>query len=186
MATAEEFVRTYLTALRDPGSLRDEKAIEEKTEELENASDPIVRLKLQEQISDLAAPSLESVEDTFVVHAKAWADEVGISSKAFSAEGVPTNVLRRAGFAVTGGTTSSSRRGTTRRSSGSRVSTEQVIASIPSGAFTVKQLRETSGASPAVVRKAIAAEAEAGRLADLGSDPDHSGPGRSPTLYKKT
>ncbi len=183
MASAEETVRTYLTALRDPESLRDEDLIAEKTAKLESADDPISRLMLQEEIRKLAAPSLESVEDEFVVHAKAWADEVGISGKAFAAEGVPTQVLRRAGFDV-GGTTKA-KRSTTRRSSGTRVTTEEVIAAMPSGSFTVKMLKESSGASPAVVRKAINAEQEAGRLVEIGPDPDHSGPGRAATLYKK-
>jgi hypothetical protein len=56
---------------------------------------------------------------------------------------------------------------------------------MPKGAFTVKQLKEATGASSAVVRKAITQQLEAGKLTDAGPDPDHSGPGRSPTLYKR-
>lgn len=184
MATPVEAVRSYLTALRDPESLKDDAAIESKTSELEEADDVIARLKLQEELRDLMAPSLESAEDDFVVHAKAWADEAGISSDAFIAEGVPAAVLKRAGFASVraGGKKA---RSTTRRS-GTRVTTEEVIAAIPNSAFTVKQLGNTSGASAAVVRKAINLEVDAGRVTELGSDPDHSGPGRAPTLYTKT
>jgi hypothetical protein len=189
MATAEQVIRTYLTALRDPESLRDDDAIRAKEEELGAATDPISRLRLQEELTTLGKPSVEAAEDEFVVHAKAWADEAGISAKAFAAEGVPTTVLRRAGFAVAGagrgGGGGRQKRPGRRASSGTRVRTEEVIAAMPTGSFTVKQLQEASGASPAVVRKAIAAEIEAGRLTDEGSDPDHSGPGRSPTLYKR-
>jgi hypothetical protein len=35
------------------------------------------------------------------------------------------------------------------------------------------------------VRKVVADELAAGRLKEIGPDPDHRGPGRSPTLYKK-
>ncbi|WP_370326389.1 hypothetical protein [Euzebya sp.] len=168
--------------------MKDDDAIESKQAELDAAEDVISRLQLQEELRKLSAPSLEAVEEDFVVHAKSWADESGISAEAFAAEGVPTAVLRRAGFQVGGGRGGRRQRRSasgTRRSSGTRVTTEEVIESIPSTAFTVKQLREISGASPAVVRKAISAEQEAGRLSDLGPDPDHSGPGRAPTLYKR-
>lgn len=189
MPTAEQVVRTYLAALKDPASLKDDDAIEHKQQQLADTDDPIERLKLQQELTTLERPSLEAVEDDFVVHAKSWADDIGIGSAAFAAEGVPTAVLRRAGFDVkgAGGSTrrTSGRRSSTRASSGKRVTTEEVIEAMPTGSFTVKRLREISGASPAVVRKAISAEQDAGRLTDLGPDPDHSGPGRAPTLYKK-
>lgn len=182
MTTAEKIVRDYLTALRDPDSLKDEEAIQKKGEELADAKDVIERLKLQDEFRQLSAPSLEKAEDEFVVHAKAWADKNGVSGNAFAAEGVPVGVLRRAGFQI-GRSTKKSKR--SRKTSGSRVTTGEVVAAIPSGTFTVKQLGEISGASPAVVRKAIAQEEKAGRLTSLGADPDHSGPGRAPTLYRK-
>lgn len=185
MATSEEVIRTYLSAIRDPESLRDDDAIKEKEAELADAGDPITRLQLHEELQKLTRPSLEAIEDEFVVHAKAWADEAGISAKAFAAEGVPSAVLRRAGFTVSGGGSGRGRRSTGRRTtSGKRVTTEQVIESMPSGAFTVKALQEISGASAAVVRKAINAEKDAGRVQEVGPDPDHSGPGRAPTLYR--
>ncbi|MEE8601905.1 hypothetical protein [Euzebya tangerina] len=183
MATPVEAVRSYLTALRDPESLKDETAIAEKSAELESSEDVIKRLELQEELRDLQAPSLEAAEDEFVMHAKAWADEAGISGEAFIAEGVPAAVLKRAGFtSVRGGRKSRS----SSKRSGTRVTTEEVIAAIPTAAFTVKQLQNISGASAAVVRKAIGIEVDAGRVAELGTDPDHSGPGRAPTLYKKS
>ncbi|CAN5379867.1 hypothetical protein BH23ACT9_BH23ACT9_33790 [soil metagenome] len=187
MASAEDIVRTYLSALKDPSSLRDADAVSAKESELDTTEDVIARLRLQDALRQLAAPSLKSIEDEFVVHGKAWADEQGVSAEAFAAEGVSTAVLRRAGFAISGRSTGGGRRKAagTRRSSGTRVTTEQVVDAMPKGAFTVKMLREASGASPAVVRKAITQEVEAGRLADAGTDPDHSGPGRSPTLYRR-
>lgn len=184
MADQESAVRSYLRALKDPASLRDDDAIDEVRKALEAEEDMVARVQLQQQLLDLESPSMESAEDAFVTHAKAWADEVGITAKAFAAEGVPTALLRRAGFAVGRG----SSRGSGRRrssSSGKRVTTEEVIAAIPRGAFTVKDLREKSGASAAVVRNAIKAQVDEGALVEVGPDPDHSGPGRAATLYKK-
>lgn len=184
MANPETTVRKYLEALKDPSSLRDDEAIADAESKLDGESDPITRLKLQQELAELNTPSMDKVEDAFVVVAKAWAEDVGITGKAFAAEGVPAATLRRAGFAVSG-------RGGRRKSSGggkrrgSRVTTEMVIDAIPKGTFTLRSLRELTGASPAVVRKAVTAEEEAGRVVEAGPDPDHSGPGRAATLYRK-
>jgi hypothetical protein len=191
-AAAEQVVRTYLAALRDPDSLRDDDAIATVEQQLADTDDPIERLRLHEQLAGLTSPSLDSVEEDFIAHAKAWADESGITDKAFTAEGVDAEVLRKAGFDVAGGrrrggrpSGSAKKQQRRRQSSGTRVTTEQVIAAMPKKAFTVKQLQEASGASLAVVRKAIAQQVDAGKLTDAGKDMGYSGPGRAPTLYKR-
>lgn len=187
-AAAESAVRDYLRALQDPNSLRDDDKISDLTNQLDKSDDGLERLRLRQQLMDAEVPSIERFEDDFVTHAKAWADESGISSKAFAEEGVANEVLRRAGFSVAGG-----RRGRavargaapgprTRRS---RVTADEVRAAIPSGSFTIKTLQDASGASPAVVRKVVAEEEQAGRLTSGGTDPDHRGPGRAPILYRK-
>lgn len=185
MANPETVVRKYLDALRDPSSLRDDEAIGDVERKLADEGDPIARLKLQQELAELNAPSMDSIENAFVVSAKAWADDIGITGKAFAAEGVPAATLRRAGFAVSGrgGKRTTSSGGGKKR--GSRVTTEMVIDAMPQGAFTLRSLRELTGASPAVVRKAVTSEEEAGRVVDAGPDPDHSGPGRAATLYRK-
>jgi hypothetical protein len=178
-SSAETAVRRYLTALRDPSALRDDETLNALQEQLANAGDELERLRLRQQILDLESPSIEQYENEFITHAKAWAEEQGITSRAFESEGVPARVLRKAGL-----TSAAGRRG--RRSGNrTRVTVDQVRAAIPRGAFTIKQLQEASGASPAVVRKVVAEELTAGRLKDQGTDPDHIGPGRAPTLYKK-
>jgi hypothetical protein len=191
-AAAEQVVRTYLAALRNPDSLRDDDSITKVEQQLADADDPIERLHLHEQLAGLHTPSLGSIEEDFIAHAKAWADEAGITDKAFTAEGVDADVLRKAGFSVAGGGRRGGRRSggsaktpQRRQSSGKRVTTEQVVAAMPKKAFTVKQLQEASGASMAVVRKAIAQQIDAGTLSDAGKDTGYSGPGRSPTLYKR-
>ena len=189
-STQETAVRNYLLSVRDPGALRDDDAISDLKSKLEQSDDELERLQLRQQLLDMEHPPLERFEDAFVEHAKAWADQTGISGEAFVAEGVPAAVLRRAGFRnVAGG--GRSRRSTapratsTRTSTRTRVSADEVRAAIPSGSFTVKDLQERSGASAAVVRRIIQEEVEAGTLSDQGADPDHSGPGRAPTVYKR-
>lgn len=182
-ASGDSAVRNYLVALRDPSSLRDDDSIAALTQQLESSTDELERLRLRQQLLDHETPSIERFEDDFVTHAKAWADEQGVGAKAFEAEGVPAQVLRRAGFSVGRG-----RQGGRRQSSGrtrTRVTVDEVRAAIPRGSFTIKKLQEASGASPAVVRKVVQEELAEGRLQEKGTDPDHRGPGRAPTLYRK-
>jgi hypothetical protein len=185
-ATQETAVRNYLLSIRDPGALRDESAIATLHSKLEESSDELERLQLRQQLLDSESPSLERYEDGFVEHAKQWADGTGISADAFVAEGVPAAVLRRAGFRGVGGgrRRSSSRTSSSRTTPRSRVSSDEVRAAIPKGTFTVKDLQERSGASAAVVRRVISEEVEAGNVSDEGPDPDHSGPGRAPAIYR--
>lgn len=187
---SEDAVRNYLKALRDPGSLRDENRIAELQQELDSSDDTIDRLRLQQELLEAANPPLEAYEDSFVEHAKAWADRAGITANAFLAEGVSSGVLRRAGFSVRGAGRRTARAGgrprkSPRAAGRTRTSAEEVRKAIPKGTFTVKDVQEASGASPAVVRRVIAEAVAAGEVDDLGPDPDHSGPGRSPTLYQK-
>ena len=176
----ETAVRTYLAALRDPSSLRDDTRLRELQEQLENSGDELTRLQLRQQIMDLESPSVQQFENDFIMHARAWAEENGITAAAFQAEGVPSQVLRKAGMAAG----KAGRRGK-RVGTRTRVTVDEVRASIPRGAFTVRTLQEVSGASPAVVRKVVTEELAEGRMKEVGPDPDHRGPGRAPTLYKK-
>jgi hypothetical protein len=189
-STQETAVRNYLLSVRDPSALRDDSAITDLKAKLEQSGDELERLQLRQQLLDMESPSLERYEDAFVEHAKAWADKTGISGEAFTAEGVPAAVLRRAGFRGVGGGGGGRRRSTTRSTTArvgtrSRVSADEVRSAIPTGTFTVKDLQERSGASAAVVRRIIQEEVDAGRLTVEGPDTDHSGPGRAPTVYKR-
>jgi len=176
-------VRNYLISLRDPAALRDDDAIADLHSRIDQTDDDVERLRLRQQLLDLQDPPLEQYEAAFVEHAKAWADDSGVTADAFVAEGVPAGVLRRAGFrGVTDGGTRRTRRTTTRRR---RVSTDEVRAALPAGAFTVKDVQDASGASAAVVRRVIGEEVDAGNVTDQGPDPDHTGPGRAPTVYQR-
>lgn len=183
--SAEQAVREYLVSLRDPAALRDEGELSSLREQLDKSEDELERLQLQQRIIELESPSTQRYEDNFVTHAKAWAEKTGVSDRAFLAEGVPAAVLRKAGFRNVGSgrTRTTSSRG---RSTRSRVSADEVRAAIPrKGTFTIKDVQDASGASPAVVRRVVAEEVEAGSISEAGPDPEHSGPGRAPTLYTR-
>lgn len=187
--TQELAVRNYLLSVRNPDALRDDDAIAEIQGKLEQSTDELERLQLRQQLLDLESPSLDRYEDGFVEQAKAWADQIGVSGAAFAAEGVDSGVLRRAGFRdVTGGRQRGAGRPASRSTGGTgrtRVSADEVRGAIPIGTFTVKDLQEHSGASAAVVRRIIAEEVDAGTLVIEGTDTDHTGPGRAPTMYRR-
>lgn len=185
-SSADSAVRNYLVALRDPSALRDEEQISKLRDKLESSGDELERLRLRQQIIDAQAPALDRYEDEFVANAKQWAESVGITERAFLEEGVPPHVLRRAGFRIPG-TGRGRPRGSTNRGAGrrSRVSSEEVRSAIPRGNFTIKQLQEATGASPAVVRKIVQEEEAAGRLSKIGTEKSSGGPGRAASLYKR-
>lgn len=184
---AEDAVRNYLTSLKDPDSLRDDERIAEIETQLGAATDAIERVMLQQQLRDAQRPATDHYEEAFVTHAKAWADAHAISVAAFLAEGVPTTVLRRAGFSVSGagGGRGGDHRGRKPATGRSRVSADQVRAALPTGTFTTKDVQDATGASPAVVRRVIQEEVEAGNVVAAGTDPAHQGPGRAPRVYKR-
>lgn len=179
--TSESAVRNYLVALKDPAALRDDSRISELQQRLEATDDQLERVQLRQQIQDAERPSIERFEEDFVSHAKAWAEQHGVGASAFSEEGVPEAVLRKAGLARGRGR-STRRRGTARSP---RVSAQDVRAAIPRGSFTIKTLQERTGGSIATVRNVVKEAEQEGLIAAQGTDPDHQGPGRAPTLYKR-
>lgn len=185
-ATAERAVRDYLVALKDPASLRDDEKIAKLQRELAEATDEIARLRLRQQILEAQNPPIERYEEAFVTHAKAWAQESGITEKAFLDEGVPPEVLRRAGFRVPTGRRGRPRKTGAGRRQRTRVSAEDVRAAIPKGRFTIKDLQDRTGASAGVVRRIVREEEQAGRVKQDGTDTSHKGPGRSPVVYTRT
>jgi hypothetical protein len=185
-ASPKEAVRNYLVALKNPSALRDAGRIEQLEQRLAKTNDALDRVRLRQQIIDAQQPAIDRFEEDFVTHAKGWADEHGVSATAFAEEGVPTGVLRKAGFSMAG---RRARRGSARPGrvggAGPRVSADEVRRAIPRASFTTRQLKERTGASLAVVRKVIQEEEAAGRVVREGSDPSHAGPGRAPTLYRR-
>lgn len=181
--TAEAAVRNYLVALKDPAGLRDENRIKELRQRLEKSDDQLERVRLRQEIEEAERPSIERYEDDFVTHAKAWAEGQGVGANAFAEEGVPDAVLRRAGLRRGGRGRTTRRRGGARST---RVNSEAVRDAIPSrGTFTIKDLQERTGASIATVRNVVKDAEANGYIQAQGTDPDHKGPGRAPTLYRR-
>lgn len=174
-------MRNYLMALSDPGALRDEDRIAELQQQLDQAQDQLERVQLRQQIADAERPSVEHYENEFITHAKAWAEEHGVGASAFAGEGVSDSVLRKAGLRR-GGRGTSRGRGPAKST---RVTAEEVRAAIPRGTFTIKDLQERTGGSIATVRNVVKEAAKDGLIEAQGTDPDHRGPGRAPTLYKR-
>lgn len=184
---ADQAVRAYLTGLKNPAALRDDDRIKNLNERIVSTDDPVERLRLQQERINAETPSVDGIEDAFITHAKAWADDLSVTADAFIAEGVDPSVLRRAGFRVAGGRGGRKRAARSARSSTTRVSVDEIRSALPAknSTFTIRNLVDATGASVGSVRKVIAEELEANRLTAVGSDPDHSGPGRAATLYKR-
>jgi hypothetical protein len=185
-AVADEAVGRYLRALRDPSSARDEATIQELEQRLATLDDPVERLLARSDLLRATQADASSFEAGFTEHAKTWAEANRVSAEAFTAEGVPADVLRRAGFRVggrVGGRGGTGRQRSDRRRT--RVGVEKIREALPKGKFTLRQVQEATGASPATVRKVVMEQVAAGKVKELGPDEKHAGPGRAPTLYKR-
>lgn len=182
MATeAEDAVRGYLAAVKDPAALRDDSAIEQLRAQLDATDDVVERLRLRAALEQAEAVDVDAYAEAFIQHAKRWADESGVSGRAFLAEGVPRHVLRRAKL-LDGGR---AQRGSSKRK---RVTGDDVRAAYPASKrtrFTLRELLDASGASIGTVRNVVADDVAEGVLVQLGPATDHAGPGRAPTLYKR-
>lgn len=178
----DEAVRTYLAALRDPESLRDDDKVSALKEQLESTDDPLERLKVRAELERAADIGPEDYEEGFIKHAQEWAKANDVPVSVFKAEGVPADVLNRAGFAVEAPKKAAASKSTGR----SRVSSDTVRDAIRNMAdtFTTSDIEEATGASYNTVRKMVAELQEAGTVEEIGPDPNHDSVGRAPTLYK--
>lgn len=185
----EGAVRLYLMYLSDPDSLRDEARINALTADVEKAKDPIDKLRALAELERARAVDPGQFREGFVRNAKAWADEQGIGPGAFRELGVPDDALAEAGFDV--GTRRGRGRGGRRaaaaggRQRAKAVPAEEIKRQVLefSGPFTLSDVMERAGGSPATVRKAVEDLVESGRVEKLGPAADHSGRGRAPTQY---
>jgi hypothetical protein len=80
---AEGAIRQYLLYLEDPNQLRDEAEIQKKTQAVLDAVDPIQKLKALGELERVAKIEEAPLRDSFVQHAKAWADAQGVPVAAF-------------------------------------------------------------------------------------------------------
>lgn len=174
----EEAVRRYLGYLRDPASLVDHDTVTALAAKLDETTDVVERLALRKQLEQASTGDEAAVRDAFVAHAKAWADEHGITVSAFQAEGVPDDALAEAGLVA----------GRPRSPRPPRSpAADAVRNALPKHkheTVTVQSLAKQTGASVDTVRSVIKQEIKAGRIKAAGPDPRHTAPGRPPILYR--
>lgn len=177
--TAEDAVRRYVTALRDPEALVDKDEIDRLQTELNQTGDPVAMLRIRQRLHELHTATPQTYEGDFVEHARAWAEANGVGAEAFRAEGVSDEVLERAGLRPNGhGEGAGSRR--------SRVSADAVRRAVPPRArFTLHDIRRKTGASTATIRKTLTTMVAEGAITDLGPAENHRGPGRAPRVYQR-
>jgi hypothetical protein len=188
--TGEEAVRLYLMYLDDPNKLVDQTEVKKLETELDNNKDPIDRLRAIAALERARNVDGQQYEADFVRYAKDWADQEGVPLVAFQQMNVPGDVLARAGF---DGRTRR-RRGATgvRRQASGRpraksVSSErnQEWALESTEPFTLTEVQQGIGGSPATVKKAIDELLSIGRLEKLGPSRDYRGRGRAPSRYAR-
>lgn len=186
--SGEEAVRRYLAFLADPANARDENRVTELERSLAEADDPIEKIKLASELYRARNVDGSQFRADFVAEAKAWADENGIVSDAFLQMGVPIEDLRQAGFDVGRGPSRRSGAKEAGRQRAARVGVAEIrdAALRISGPFTVSELRDIVGGTPATVRKALDSLLAEDRVADLGPDRNWAGRGRAPHLYRRT
>jgi hypothetical protein len=183
---AETAVRQYLLYLEEPGQLRDEAEVQEKTQAVEVAVDPIDKLKAVADLERVTRIEEGPLREGFVTHAKAWAEQTGVPVSGFREMKVPDDVPRAAGFDVPAG-----RRGRgagAGRQRAKAVSVEDIKNYVvaQTGTFLLADIMVGVGGSQATVRKAIDELIDASEVNKLGPVPNYTGRGRAPTQYNRT
>jgi hypothetical protein len=186
----EDAVRLYLLWLDDPNKLRNETEIQNASKAVQDATDPIDKLKALAQLQRVSTIDKQPLREGFVTHAKVWADQAGIPASAFRDLKVPDDVLREAGFGLPTGRRRG--RGTPASANGRQrakaVPVENIKAYVlnQKGSFILTDIMGGIGGSQATVRKAIDELIESGQVEKLGPVPDYAGRGRAPIQYNRS
>ena len=157
--SAQEAVRRYLDFIANPQSAIDQDAIaaaEAALGEAEASGDRLAELEARAALAKAKEADGSELEAAFVGQARAYAQERDIPAAAFEDMGVSSDVLRRAGLLRGGGRRSSAPARATRSK---RVNVEVIqehMRSMSKGStFTIAELQDALGGSPATTRKAI-------------------------------
>jgi hypothetical protein len=189
-ADVEGQIRSYLDSLGrkavKPRRVVDVDAVNAVKEKLRSATDAIEKLKLYGELEAAERPKVETPADDrdaleagFVANAKAWAATQGIPVSAFERLKVPSDVLRKAGFAVSAsGRRSvrpvSSRRGGTRAPRLDLQDVKVVIGKLPA-TWTLKALSEKLDRDTATTRNYVKRLVSDGFLTVVGEDSSKQG-----------
>lgn len=174
----EHAVRCYLLMLEDPSWLVAVPEYERLQQEHKQADDPLERVKLDTQLREFQRVLTERCEAAFVACAKLWADAHGVTAEAFRAEGVPAEVLRRAGFALP---EERARRAQPGRRTRPSPSARDIRAAMPPGRFTIDDVQQRTQASRRAIRRVIRVMLQRDELEEVSST---EGPAR-PGVYRR-
>ncbi len=185
----EEAIRRYLEFVDDPASARDDARIAELEAKIAAASDPIEKIHLASDLHRARQVDGDHLRREFVAVARRWAEAQGIVPEAFRALGVPDQDLHAAGFDIGRPATRRAEVGTVgagQRQRAPRASIDDIRSAARSfdGPFTIADLRDRAGGSPATVRKALDALVSEGVITALGAAPNWTGPGRPPHRFE--
>ena len=187
---AEGAVRQYLLYLEDPSKLRDEADIQQKTQAVLDATDPIDKLKALAELERVAKVDEAPLREGFIAHAKEWSESQSIPVGAFRELRVPDDVLRAAGFdlpaAPTRGRGRAGNEPARQRAKAVPVDDIKAFVLDQKGTFVLADVQSGVGGSPATVRKAVEELVEAGQVEKLGPLPDYQGRGRAPIQYSRS
>jgi hypothetical protein len=170
---AERAVRSFLTFLTDPDSLVDAEAVKMHESAVTAAKDPIDKLKAISALQRAQAIDPAVFRADFVRHAKSWAEDESVPASAFQQLGVPDDLLQQAGIIIVSGRGRRRRGATTPSQATSRrkaVSASQLEEGILTldGEFTLKDVAERVGGSPATIKAAIERLEAQGKVQSAG------------------
>ena len=192
----EDIVRDYLKLVNNPDDLIDLNLIEDLKEKLNEATDPVERVKLRTHLDEARRIPTEEIESKFIKNVVPWIKEAHISVPALLEEGVSPEVLQSAGVELNGHTPKAKKKAPAKKKAAKKAtakkaakptSTEEVVAHLTKARkpFTIPGTMETTGASRATVKKAIDTMIEDGTVVET-DETESSGRGRAATLYKRS
>jgi hypothetical protein len=198
----EDAVRSYLTYLDDPASIRNDDEIATRRRAVAKAVDPVEKLMAVAALRSAERLDGSEYRERFIREARGWAQREGITTSAFVEIGVPLADLRAAGFDVSGGragrggrrrrtasrpTEAARPRRARRRDGRTRVTSDSIREAIlaTSEPFTTSTLRELTGGSLGTIRKVLGDLVAAGEVGELGPDHNRKRRGRAPIRYQR-
>lgn len=202
---AEEAVRDYLEALEDPSKAVDWDLVEDLERQIGETDDPLRRVLLRAEWRKAQVPDFEPLISDFVEFAAAWAEANGVHGEDFALEGVPIDVLNRAGIEVADAVRAEIAEfladhdgdvaavedlpeppdtpDDTERLFEPGSTMERVYLAMGPTPFTINEVVDATGASRSTVRAVIEKLDEQGRIEEL--PPLETGAsGRSPKRYR--
>lgn len=182
---ADKAVREAILLYTDPHALKDDKKIRRLESEIEQETEPVKRVKKRAQLEKENHIDDKDIERRFVKYAKRWTKHYNVSVDSLRTEGgIPPRLLKRAGLSVRGAgpdkRTSYTGKGTKRVTQADVV--KWLNKATTGSYFTLHDLQQHTGCSAGTARSALGALGD--RIVSEGPDPNHTGPGRAPNVFR--